>query len=75
MTVRLVISIEGGLVQAVYTNNKAIKVDVAIVDYDVEGGDLDEIKTDDCGNEYISRLETTCEAQPYVNEVFEKLLA
>ena len=74
MTVRLVINIEGGLVQAVYTNNPAVRVECAIADYDIEGVDPDMIETDCEGIEYIGRIENPVELPDYVNDVFETLI-
>lgn len=50
---RIVIVMEGGLVQAVLTDNHPERLEIAIVDYDSDGADADEISAlrqhDDAG--------------------------
>ena len=71
MTIQVVVEIEGGLVQAVYVNNKAV-AKVAIVDYDVDGIDA-ELKVNDYDVEFYSRYESTILDNEYTDIIFEQL--
>ena len=71
MTIQVVVEIEGGLVQAVYVNNKAV-AKVAIVDYDVDGIDA-ELKVNDYDVEFYSRYESTIHDNEYTDKIFEQL--
>ena len=67
--IRLVIHLEGGLVQAVYSNSSA-PVRVAIQDFDIEGADGDEIATLDDGTEFVGHIEATLHNDSHVADVF-----
>ena len=71
MTIQVVVEIEGGLVQAVYVNNKAV-AKVAIVDYDVDVTDA-ELKVNVYGSEFYSRYESTILDNEYTDKIFEQL--
>ncbi len=60
-SIRLVIKLEGGLVQWIGTDNTDHKIQIAIIDYDTDGADDDEIveiPQDDSGvADAIARIE------------------
>ncbi|NOS75361.1 MAG: hypothetical protein HOP36_12675 [Methyloglobulus sp.] len=67
--IRLVIHLEGGLVQAVYSNSSA-PVRVAIQDFDIEGADGDEIAMLDDGTEFLGHIEPIFRNDSHVADVF-----
>lgn len=67
--IRLVVRIEGGLVQAVYANCPAV-IRVAIMDYDIQGGDPDEMLELEDGTRFLGHIEETFESPCFVPEVF-----
>ena len=56
--IRLVVRIEGGLVQAVYANCPAV-IRVAIMDYDIQGGDPDEMLELEDGTRFLGLATVT----------------
>lgn len=68
-TIHLVVHVEGGLVQAVYTDSP-LNIRVAIQDFDIEGADLDELATLPNGTEFLGHIEQAITDNLYVDEVF-----
>jgi hypothetical protein len=68
-TINLVVHVEGGLVQAVYTDSP-LNIRVAIQDFDVEGADLDELATLSNGTEFLGHIEQAITNNHRVEEVF-----
>ena len=60
-SIRLVIKLEGGLIQWIGTDNTDHKIQIAIIDYDTDGADDDEIveipQDDDGVADAIARIE------------------
>lgn len=69
---RLVVHLEGGLVQAVYSNS-ATPVQVAIQDFDTEGADYDELARLANGEEFVGHIEPVCRNDVHVANVFAAL--
>lgn len=71
---RIVVLLEGGLVQQVLSNDPSVRV--AIVDQDIEGADPDDLETDIDGEEvYLAgaMVDTGDLDQRYVNWAFDRL--
>ncbi len=68
-TINLVVQVEGGLVQAVYTDSP-FNIRVAIQDFDVEGADLDEMATLPDGTEFMGHIEQAICNNQNVEDVF-----
>lgn len=68
-TINLVVHVEGGLVQAVYTDSP-LNIRVAIQDFDIEGADLDELATLPNGIEFLGHIEQAITDNQHVDEVF-----
>lgn len=68
-TINLVVHVEGGLVQAVYTDSP-LNIRVAIQDFDIEGADLDELATLPNGIEFLGHIEPAITDNQHVDEVF-----
>lgn len=68
-TINLVVHVEGGLVQAVYTDSP-LNICVAIQDFDIEGADLDELATLSNGTEFLGHIEQAITNNQRVEEVF-----
>lgn len=67
--IRLVIHVEGGIVQAIYSNSSA-PIQVAIQDFDIEGADGDEIAMLNDGTEFIGHIEAIIHNDSCVADVF-----
>ena len=66
---RIVIQVEGGVVQYICSNSPA-PIQAYIVDYDTESADLDELMTASDGDEFIGHLEEIHCNENLVNSVF-----
>jgi hypothetical protein len=66
---RIVIQVEGGVVQNICSNSP-IPIKVYIVDYDIEGADLDELKKTCDGNKFVGYLEEIHWNEILVNSLF-----
>lgn len=71
-TINLVVHIEGGLVQAVYTDSQ-FDIRVAVQDFDTEGADTDELARLPDGTEFLGHIEPVIRNDVHVNEVFSAL--
>lgn len=67
--IRLVIHLEGGIVQAVYSDS-ATPVKVAIQDLDIDGADGDEMATLDDGIGFVGHIEPILRNDSHVARVF-----
>ncbi|NOU21498.1 MAG: hypothetical protein HOO93_06855 [Methyloglobulus sp.] len=67
--IRLVIDVECGLVQAVYSDS-SVAIRAAIKDMDVEGADGDEMATLDDGTEFVGHIEPVLRNGSLVATVF-----
>lgn len=67
--IRLVIHVEGGLVQAVYSNSP-VTIRFVIQDFDVEGADADEMAELVDGTEFVGSIQTTVENLDRVASAF-----
>lgn len=67
--IRLVIHLEGGIVQAVYSNSST-SIKVAIQDLDIDGADEDEMATLDDGTEFVGHIEPIFRDDSHVALVF-----
>jgi len=67
--IKLVVKIEGGLVQVVYSDSP-IDIHVAIQDMDVEGADMDEMAVLPDGTEFVGHIETAYRNDDHISEVF-----
>jgi hypothetical protein len=70
--INLVILLEGGLIQVVYTDSN-LNIQVAIQDFDVEGADLDEMATLQDGTEFLGSVQQAISNNQLVEEVFYAL--
>ena len=70
--IRLVIHLEGGIVQAVYSDSDT-PIRVAIQDLDIEGADQDEMATLDDGTEFVGHIEPILSNHVHVTGVFAAL--
>jgi len=68
--IRLVIHVEGGIVQAIYSNSSAPIIQIAIQDFDIEGADGDEIAMLNDGTEFIGHIEAIIHNDSCVADVF-----
>jgi|GEM_PF-1359028 len=71
-TINLVVHLEGGLIQAIYTDSP-FNIRVAIQDFDIEGADLDEIATLPDGTEFVGSIQQAIFNDQLVVEVFSAL--
>lgn len=71
-TINLVVHLEGGLIQAIYTDSP-LNIRVAIQDLDVEGADLDEIATFPDGTEFVGSIQQAISNNHVIDEVFSAL--
>jgi hypothetical protein len=77
--IRIVVDVEGGLVQGVYTDLPELDIEVAVVDLDIEGADEEDILKVDQGDiatgpqvtEFTGAIHGPGEAREYVKRVFE----
>lgn len=67
--IRLVIHLEGGIVQAVYSNSATV-IKVAIQDLDIDGADGDEMAELDDGTEFVGHIEPILRDDTHVARVF-----
>lgn len=67
--IRLVIHVEGGVIQAIYSNSSA-NIRVAIQNFDIEGADQDEIAVLKDGTEFLGHIENTLLNDAHVADVF-----
>ena len=72
---RLVVFIEGGLVQEIYTDNPDAEIEVAVADHDIEGADEEDLITVTLENgedqEYCGSIRTLAHAPVYVDRLFK----
>ena len=70
--IRIIIHVEGGLVQGVYTDcsNESIPIEAIIYDYDTEGACEDSIVTLESGDEAFGFFERVVHDPELVREVF-----
>jgi hypothetical protein len=69
---RLVVQVEGGIIQDICSNLPA-PIQIYIIDYDTEGADMDELMTTPDGDEFVGHLgEARC-GEAYVNSIFNSL--
>jgi len=66
---RIVIQVEGGVVQNICSNSP-VPIKVYIVDYDIEGADLDELKKTFDGHKFVGHLEEIHWNEIHVNSLF-----
>ncbi len=66
---RIVIQVEGGVVQNICSNSP-VPIKVYIVDYDIEGADLDELKKTFDGDKFVGHLEEIHWNEIHVNSIF-----
>ena len=69
---QLVITMEGGLIREVFANSERIQVQ--IVDFDVEGADPSEITATPLGDEAVQRREFAKKNIKLVEEFFKQKL-
>jgi len=67
--IRLVIHLEGGIVQAVYSDSDT-PIRVAIQDLDIDGADEDEMTTLDDGTEFVGHIEPILRDDSHVARIF-----
>ena len=67
--IRLVIHLEGGVIQAVYSDSDT-PIRVAIQDLDIDGADQDEMATLDDGTEFVGHIEPILRNDSHVGRVF-----
>ena len=67
--IRLVIHLEGGIIQAVYSDSDT-PIRVAIQDLDIDGADQDEMATLDDGTEFVGHIEPILRDDSHVARVF-----
>ena len=67
---KLVITIEGGVLQNVYVDNPDVEIECIVVDYDTQTFDEDSLKEDIDGNEYVSYNTSLVENTEFVNDIF-----
>jgi len=67
--IRLVIHLEGGIIQAVYSDSDT-SIRVAIQDLDIDGADQDEMATLDDGTEFVGSIQPTTSYPEHVARVF-----
>ena len=70
--IRLVIHVEGGVVQAVFSNSD-LPIKIAIQDFDTDGADEDEMATLDDGTEFLGHIEPILRNDTHVAQVFAAL--
>ena len=66
---RIVIQVEGGVVQDIYSNS-AVPIKAYIVDYDTEGANLDELMITSDGDVFVGQLAETDWNKSQVNSIF-----
>lgn len=70
--IKVVILLEGGLVQTVFVDTES-PVRIAVVDFDCEGADPDELAVTQDGREFIGHSEPAVFKQDYVDSMFAVL--
>jgi hypothetical protein len=70
--IRLVIHLEGGIIQAVYADS-GTTIKVAIQDLDIDGADQDEMAMLDDGTEFVGHIEPIVRNNAHVMRVFAAL--
>jgi len=65
----IVVQVEGGVVQNICSNSP-VPIKVYIVDYDIEGADLDELMTTSDGDKFVGHLAEIHWNEILVNSVF-----
>lgn len=79
--VRMVIDLEGGLVQGVYTDNPEVEVQAIVADYDIDGADEEDLLTvpegvsDEDGRQFSAGSQEPGTAPKYVSGVFDMVKA
>jgi len=66
---RIVIQVEGGVVQDICSNSE-VPIKAYIIDYDIEGADLDELMTTSDGYVFVGHLEEIHWNEIHVNSIF-----
>ena len=66
---RIVIQVEGGVVQDICSNSE-VPIQAYIIDYDIEGADLDELMTTSDGDEFVGYLEEIHWNEIHVKSIF-----
>lgn len=67
--IRLVVHVEGGVIQVIYSNSSA-NIRVAIQDFDIDGADQDEITVLKDGTEFLGHIEHIVLNDAHVADVF-----
>jgi hypothetical protein len=67
--IRIVIQVEGGVVQDICSNS-LVPIQAYIVDYDTEGADWDELMTTSDGDIFVGHLEEIHRNESQVNSIF-----
>ena len=65
----IVVQVEGGVVQNLCSNS-AVPINVYIVDYDIEGADLDELMTTSDGDKFVGHRVEIHWNESQVNSLF-----
>jgi hypothetical protein len=65
----IVIQVEGGVVQDICSNSE-IPIQAYIIDYDIEGADLDELMTTSDGDIFVGHLEEINWNEIHVKSIF-----
>ena len=65
----IVIQVEGGVVQDICSNSE-VPIQAYIIDYDIEGADLDELMTTSDGDIFVGHLEEINWNEIHVKSIF-----
>jgi len=70
----IVIQVEGRVVQDICSNSE-VPIKAYIIDYDIEGADLDELMTTSDGDEFVGHLEEINWNEIHVKNIFNSFKA